>query len=297
MSDFYIILTGSLVAVSGALLGSFLLLRKMTMVGDAISHAVLPGIVLAYLVTASRASTFMLIGAAVFGMLATVMIEVLHKRARLQEDASIGISFTWLFAIGVILVSQFGSQVDLDQDCVLYGEIALVPLRTYNSLGLPGGLGMVPDTIWLLLGLLVVVLGFVLWAYKPLLLTSFDGLYAATLGVSVAFWHYALMALVSMTTVLSFESVGAILVIAFLVGPAATAYLLTSHLPTMIGLAVGIGIVASILGYYLAVWIDGSIAGAMTAVIGGLFLLALIIQKGLLPRFRPQPVPGLFAEE
>ncbi len=287
MVDLYIILTGALVAGCGALLGSFLLLRKMTMVGDAISHAVLPGIVLAYLITTSRSSFFMLLGAAAFGMLTTVLIEVLHKRAKLQEDASIGISFTWLFAIGVILVSQFGSTVDLDQDCVLYGEIAFVPLD--ETLALPWGLDTVPLTIWQLSGLLLVVAAFVFFAYKPLLITSFDPLYAATLGVSVAVWHYLLMALVSLTTVLSFESVGAILVIAFLVGPAATAYILTEHLPHMLGLAVFAGILAAIGGYYLAVWIDGSIAGAMSAIIGLEFCLALGYQKLIKPMVVPKP--------
>ena len=119
MAAFFIILTGALVAITCALLGSFLLLRKMAMLGDAISHAVLPGIVLAFMISGSRDNVIMLIGASLAGLLVTLLIELLHKKVHLQEDASIGISFTWLFAIGVILISAYTEQVDLDQDCVL----------------------------------------------------------------------------------------------------------------------------------------------------------------------------------
>ncbi|MEM6262562.1 MAG: metal ABC transporter permease [Bacteroidota bacterium] len=276
MDSFWIILTGILVAASTSLLGSFLLLRKMTMVGDAISHAVLPGIVLAYLVSQSRASWIMLAGAALFGILTTLLIEVLHKRAKLQSDAAIGISFTWLFAIGVILISLFAGQVDLDQDCVLYGEIAYVPLDIWL---LSNGMNLGPITVWRLSFLLILVIVFVVLAYKPLLVTSFDPVFSAAVGISTVFWHYALMSLVSLATVLSFESVGAILVIAFLVGPAATAYLLTENLIRMLVLSVVMGIIAAITGYGLAVFIDGSIAGGMAVAIGAEFLLALAYSK------------------
>ncbi|NRA48492.1 MAG: metal ABC transporter permease, partial [Phaeodactylibacter sp.] len=128
MNAFWIILTGALVATSCGLLGAFLVLRKMAMLGDAISHAVLPGIVIAYLFSGSRETLPMLIGAAGIGVLTTFLVEFLHQKARLQIDASIGITFTWLFAIGIIMISMYVGQVDLDQDCVLYGEIAYVPL-------------------------------------------------------------------------------------------------------------------------------------------------------------------------
>jgi manganese/zinc/iron transport system permease protein len=127
MNDFWIILTGSLVAINCGMLGVFLILRKMAMIGDAISHAVLPGIVVAYLLAQSRNAIFTLLGAALFGLLTTFLIELFYKRARLQSDASIGITFTWLFAIGVILVTAFTGNIDLDQECVLYGDIAYVP--------------------------------------------------------------------------------------------------------------------------------------------------------------------------
>lgn len=281
MDDFWIILTGALVASSCAILGCFLLLRKMTMVGDAISHAVLPGIVLAYLVAQTRASLPMLIGAALFGVLTTVLIEVLHKNGKLQVDAAIGVSFTWLFAIGVILITFFADKVDLDQECVLYGEIAYVPLDVWIS---NNGSNLGPISVWLMGANLLIILAFVLIGYKGLLITSFDPMLAATVGISTAFWHYALMSAVSLTTVLSFESVGAILVVAFLIGPAATAYLLTENLRKMLFIAVGAGIVAAVGGYVLAVAVDGSIAGAMAACIGLEFMLAFLFapQGGLL---------------
>jgi len=273
MDDFWIILTGILVAGSCALLGCFLLLRKMAMVGDAISHAVLPGIVLAYLVAQSRASVVVLIGAALFGVLTTVLIELLHKNGRLQMDASIGVSFTWLFAIGVILITFFAGQVDLDQECVLYGEIAYVPLDVWIA---NNGANLGPVSVWLMGVNLIIVLSFIVLGYKGLVITSFDPVLATALGISTAFWHYALMGAVSLTTVFAFESVGAILVVAFLIGPAATAYLLTEDLKKMLALSFAVGIIGVLGGYALAIWIDGSIAGAMAAVIGIEFMLVFL---------------------
>ena len=272
MDAFWIILTGSLVASSCGLLGCFLLLRKMTMVGDAISHAVLPGIAIAYLITDSRASFPMLLGAAIFGIITTMLIEFFSKLGKLQEDAAIGVSFTWLFSIGVILISFFAGQVDLDQECVLYGEIAYVPLQTII---LDNGIDLGPEAVWMLGFNLIVVVSVIVAGYKGLLVTSFDELLAASLGISTVFWHYLLMSLVSLTTVFSFESVGAIMVVAFLIGPPAIAYLLTDRLPRMLILSVLAGILSAILGYFLAVSINGSIAGAMASVIGLQFILAL----------------------
>ena len=184
MDAFWIILTGALVALCCGLLGSFLLLRQMAMVGDAISHAVLPGIVIAFLLSGSRDSIPMLAGAAVLGVFATVLIEWLHRVGRMQSDASIGLSYTTLFAIGIILISLFTRQVDLDQDCVLYGEIAYVPLDLWI---LAGGQSLGPRAVWILGGAFVLILTFVLVGYKGLQLTTFDPAYAATLGISTFF--------------------------------------------------------------------------------------------------------------
>ena len=271
MDAFWIILTGSLVGIIGSLLGSFLVLRRMAMIGDAISHAVLPGIVIAFLISETRASLIMLIGAAITGVLTTMLIEFIHKRFRLQSDASIGIVFTLMFAIGIILIASLAGQVDLDQDCVLYGEIAYIPLDLWIT---KSGMNMGPWTVWLLSGTFLIVLGTIIWGYRGFYATTFDATFTASIGISTIFWHYLLMGLVSLTTVVSFEAVGAILVVAFLVAPALTAYLLTDKLVNMLVIGSITGILAAISGYYLAYLLDASIAGCMATMNGVLFALA-----------------------
>lgn len=273
MDAIYIISAGSLVAISCGLLGCFLILRKMAMVGDAISHAVLPGIVIAFLVSGSRDSIAMLLGAGIIGILTTVLIEFFHKKGNLQTDASIGVTFTWLFALGVILISVYANEVDLDQDCVLHGEIAYVPLDLWIT---NSGLILGPRVLYVSGFVFLLILLFITLGYKELYLTTFDPAFATAIGISTVLWHYLLMAAVSLTTVASFESVGAILVVALMIAPPATAYLLTESFPKMLIITAILGIVISIAGYYLAVYLDGSIAGAMSSVAGVLFLLAFL---------------------
>ncbi len=270
MDAVWIILTASLIATSCGLLGAYLVLRKMAMVGDAISHAVLPGIVLAYLFSGSREALPMLVGAAILGVLTTVIIELFYQKAKLQSDASIGITFTWLFAIGIILISVFADQVDLDQDCVLYGEIAYVPLDLWIG---KSGMNMGPRSLWIAAGLLLIVLTFIRISYKALFITTFHSAFAQSLGIAVGFWHYALMSAVSLSTVVAFESVGAILVVAFLVVPPAAAYLLTHELKKMLMLTAILATLSAVGGYFLSVWINGSIAGAMASFAGIIFFV------------------------
>ncbi len=274
INAFWIILTGGLAAASCALVGSFLLLRKMSMLGDAISHAVLPGIAIAFFLTGSRSPLPMLIGAGALGVLASFIIESLHRRGNLQQDASIGITFTWLFALGVILITIFAGDVDLDQDCVLYGEIAYVPLDVIIT---GGGTVLGPRAVWMLGGLFILNLLFVTLFYKELKITSFDPALAASLGISATLWHYLLMGMVSLTTVGAFESVGAILVVAMLIAPPATAYLLTDRLGVMIVIALCCGLLSAFGGYLLADALNGSVAGAMAVVAGLLFALAFFL--------------------
>lgn len=273
MIAFWIILTGSLVAITCGLLGCFLVLRKMSMVGDAISHAVLPGIVIAFLLSGSRDTLPMLLGAGATGLMATFLIEYFHRRARLQTDAAIGVVFTFLFAIGIILISVFAGEVDIDQDCVLYGEIAYVPIDLWIT---DLGINMGPRPIYVLTTVLLLVFLFIKLGYKELKLTSFDPEFAAAIGISTGLWHYLLMAAVSLVTVSSFESVGAILVIAFLIGPPTIAYLLTQDLKRMLWITVGLGIFIAFTGYWLAYWLNASIAGCMAVVVGVCFVAAFI---------------------
>lgn len=284
MIAFWIILTGTLVAVTCGLLGCFLILRKMSMVGDAISHAVLPGIVIAFLLSGSRETLPMLVGAGATGLLATFLIEYFHRRAGLQTDAAIGVTFTFLFAVGIILISAFTGEVDLDQDCVLYGEIAYVPIDLWVT---ANGTVMGPRPVYILSVVLLLVAVFIKLGYKELKLTSFDPAFASALGISTALWHYLLMAAVSFTTVSSFESVGAILVIAFLIGPPATAYLLTHDLKHMLAITVALAIFISITGYWMAYWLNASIAGCMAVITGVCFVAVFSVQRLAKPKDSP----------
>lgn len=274
MNDLIIITTASLVAMSCSLLGCFLILRQMAMLADAISHAVLPGIVIAYLFTGSRESVWLLPGAAISGVLATYFIEAIHRKAKINADASIGVVFTWMFALGVVLISLFAGQTDLDQDCVLYGEIAYTPLDLWIT---NSGVNLGPRQIWILSLLFIAVFIFVKMGMKGLSITSFDASFAAITGVNVIAWHYALMGMVSLTTVFSFESVGAILVVAMFTAPPATAYLLTDKLKTMILLSIILAITSSIFGYYLAWYFNSSISGAIALVAGIQFSIAFAL--------------------
>jgi manganese/zinc/iron transport system permease protein len=273
MDAFYIILTGSLVAVSCSLLGAFLILRKMSMVGDAISHSVLPGIVIAFFIAGSIDSIWMLVGAGILGVFTTFLIEFFHRKGNLQTDASIGVTFTWLFALGVILVSYFASNAHIDQDCILHGEIAYVPLDLlYSTNGTP----LAPKAIIILgvvLSVIIIIIGIF---YKELFVTTFDPDYAKAIGLHTNTWHYLLMGLVSLTTVASFESVGAILVVAFLIAPAASAYLITTDLKFMLILGSLFGIASAFLGYWLSYYLNASIAGSMTTVSGLIFTLCYL---------------------
>ncbi len=277
-----ILAVGAVVAASCALLGAFLVLRKTAMLGDAISHAVLPGIVIAFLLTGSRTSVWLIVGAGVLGLVTVFLVGLLNRTRLIHEDASIGVVFPALFSIGVILVSLYTRQVDIDEKCVLWGDIAQVPL---DSLEIGeeeyGPRGLWSTSVILIFDLLLVIL-----FYKELKITSFDPDLAAALGLSPLLMHYLLMGAVSVTVVGAFEAVGAILVVAMLIVPPATAYLLTDRLSIMLVLSVGIGVLASTSGYFLASWLDCEIAGAMATSAGFFFVLAFLLspRHGLLAR-------------
>jgi manganese/zinc/iron transport system permease protein len=274
MDAFWIILTGFLVASSTGMLGNLLLLRRMSMMGDALSHAVLPGIVIAYLISGSRASVPLFMGAILMGIITTLLIQFFSSKGKMQSDAAMGTVFTFLFAIGVILVTKYAGEADIDADCVLHGEIAFVPLQTTEFLGLG-----VPEPVWTLLILLALIQGIFWIGYKGWLITSFNSEYAKSIGIKTQLWHYSLMAATSVATVVSFESVGAILVIAFLVVPAATAYLLTDNLKWMTLWILVQGFFSALIGYYIAETVEGSISGSMAVASFLQFALAFIWAK------------------
>lgn len=277
MHDFWIILSGALVAICCSLLGSLLLLKKASMLGDAISHAVLPGIVIAFYFSGERTLIPSLIGASVVGVLTTYFIQLLSNKIRMQTDASIGISYTFMFALGVLMISRMFDMVDLDQECVLYGEIAFVPFDLLLTEA--GNLG--PRAIWIMSAVLLLILTLLKVGYKAFKVTIFNPDYALSIGIPVALWHYVLMSGVSITAVVSFELVGAILVVGFLTIPAATAYLITTRLKPMLFFAGLFGILASAIGYYLAVWWNTAISATMCVASFGILLVVLLIKKAV----------------
>ena len=272
-----------LVAAACGLVGNYLILRRMALVGDAISHSVLPGIVVAFLATGSRGTIPMFLGAVTAAILTTLLIEGIHRHSRLKQDAAIGIAFSSLFALGVILISLYADKVDLDQDCVLNGELPLIPLApsvTWNGwvLGPPPLVRM--GVVLLLTGLFIVLF------YKELLIGSFDPGLAAALGLRPGWIQNGLMVWLSVVVVSAFEAVGAILVIAMLILPGATAALLTDRLRSRLGWSLVHSALSAVLGMHLSVWLDCSPSGAAVVAGSGLFAVAWLLgpHDGVLPR-------------
>ena len=275
LNDILNIFTALLIAWSCSLLGVFLVLRKMVMVGDAISHSVLPGIVIAFLVGSYSSSNLILIGAAVFGVLTTIIIDFLYRKLKLQEDASIGLTFTWLFALGVLLISFFADgNSHIDKDCVLFGELGL----TFLDKVIWNGRLLGTKSILSILPLLLIVVVFVVKGFKGFQIHAFQAEYAKTKGIATGFWHYALMTLVSLVTVLSFESVGAILVVGFLVVPPATAYLLTGNLKKMQIYSLVIATADVLIGYAIALKFNFAISPTIITVAGFVLMLTIVLK-------------------
>lgn len=275
-----IILIAVTTASACALPGVFLVLRRMTLMSDAISHAILPGIVLAFFLTHSLSSPLLILAAGATGVLTVVFVELLQKTKLVKEDAAIGLTFPALFSIGVILISRYASNIHLDIDAVLLGELAYAPLNRLEVFGTDIG----PLSLYVMGGLLILNLVFILIFYKELKLATFDASLAATLGLSPVLIHYGLMTLVSMTTVGAFDAVGSILVVALIVGPPATAYLMTDSLTRMLILSVIIGCVNAVIGYWLAYLSNVSIAGAIASMTFIVFVLVFLIvpNRGLI---------------
>lgn len=274
MSDIWVILTASFVAINAALLGAFLLFRKMAMVGDAISHAVLPGIVAAYYFSGDKTSGLLLLGATLTGVFATIIIDFLARKVKIQADASIGITYTLLFAIGMIMISTLmQGNVDIDMECVLYGDIGLINM---DKVIVDGNLYIGPRALYVEI-IAFIIIGTVLFkGFKGFKLLAFNEDFAKSLGVNTNAWHYTLMGLVSLTTVVAFEVVGAVLVVGFLIIPPATAQLFVLKLKPMLLLSCVFGLLAVTGGYYVATFLDISIPGAMITVSGLLFFIVFL---------------------
>ncbi len=269
--DTWIVVAGALCAVACALPGCFLVLRRMSMMGDAISHAVLPGLAAAFMITGSRTSLAMFIGAAAVGVLTALFTQWISRFGNVDRGAAMGIVFTTLFAIGLLMIRRAAGRVDLDPGCVLYGAIELTPLDTVAL-----GPLEVPRVVVVMGMVLLLNLAMVGLLFKELRLSAFDPGLSDTLGFSSRLLHYLLMTVVAVTTVAAFEAVGSIIVIAMLIVPAGAALLLTHRLVPMLLIACGVAAVSSLMGHWLAIevpsWfgMEATNSSGMMAVAAGL---------------------------
>lgn len=266
-------LIAAVVAAACALPGVFLVLRRMALMSDAISHAILLGIVLGFFAVGDLASPVLIAAAAATGVLTVSLVELLHRTRLVREDAAIGLVFPALFSVGVILISRYAGNVHLDVDAVLLGELVFAPFRRLEV----GGVDLGPKALHVMLVILAINAAFIALFYKELKLTTFDAALAAALGFSPGVIHYLFMTLVSITAVGAFDAVGSVLVVALMIAPPATAYLLTDRLSVMIGLSVGIGVLSALAGYWLSFALDVSIAGSMATMTGVVFTLAFLL--------------------
>ena len=273
-------LIAAVVAIACAIPGVFLVLRKMALISDAISHSILPGIVIGFFITEDLNSPLLIILAAITGVITVILVEAIQKTGLVKEDTAIGLVFPALFSIGVILIAKNANDVHLDVDAVLLGELAFAPFDRFMIAGMDVG----PKALWVMGTILLITIGMLFAFFKELKVSTFDAGLSAALGFSPVVLHYGLMTVSSVTVVGAFEAVGAVLVVALMIAPAATAYLLTSNLKKMLVLSVIFGVFSAIAGYWMAHLLDASIAGSMTTVLGLVFLFVYLFapSKGLI---------------
>jgi manganese/zinc/iron transport system permease protein len=294
--DTWIVLAGALTAMACALPGVFLQLNKQSMLGDAISHAVLPGIAIAYLVSGSKDTLPLLVGALAAGVLTAILSSAIHRLGHIEHSASLGVVFCIFFAAGLVLVRLAADRVELDPSCVLFGSLELAVLESNG----------VPKVVWLsaltlALNALVITIFF-----KELRLSAFDSRYAATAGIPPETIRIGLAVLTSITAVMAFESVGSILVVAMLIVPGATALLVCRSVRGILFVSLGFAALASICGHLLAISTlpallslltgnseIGSVSSAgMMAASSGLVFFAILLARSL-HKPAPSPQPGV----
>ncbi len=295
--DTWTVITAALAGMACALPGVFLVMRRQSMMGDALAHTTLPGVVAAFLIAHAlqqsgwiSSATYdswrhaaMFIGALLIGVLSAVLTEWVQKLGRVEASAALGVVFTTLFASGLLLIRLKADQIHIDPDCVLYGIIETTVMDTIPHTNIPRA--AVVNGLVLLANSLLVVLFF-----KELRISAFDPAISTTMGINANAMHYALMAVTAATLVSAFESVGSILVIAMLIAPAATAHLLTDRLDYLIGISLGVASLSAFLGHWMAITlpsvlftplgypevVDTNTAGMMAVAAGGLFVTAAL---------------------
>lgn len=285
--DNWIVVTGGLLAMACALPGTFLLLNRQSMLGDGISHAVLPGLALAFLISGSRDWTFMLIGAVAAGVLTGVVSNAIENYGKVESGAALGVTFCSLFALGLILIRLASDKVDLDPNCVLYGTVETAVIDGVFN-------GTVPAVTWQAMAMLAVNALLVLLFYKELKIASFDSSLAESQGIPAGRLKFGITLMTAITTVMAFEAVGSILIIALLIVPPASAILLSHRLPVILWLSCGFGVLASVVGHWLAIGPfpfvmrqtfglenlnSASSAGMMAVASGLIFTIVMVLQR------------------
>ncbi|KGL40966.1 manganese ABC transporter permease [Listeria newyorkensis] len=247
------LLTSVVVGVVSGVIGSFIILRGMSLMGDAISHAVLPGVAISYMLGIN-----FFLGATAFGVVAALGIGFVNQNSRIKNDTAIGIVFSSFFALGIIMISLAQSSTDLYH--ILFGNVLAVR----------------SSDMWMTFGIGALVILLVVLFYKELLVSSFDPTMAESYGLKVRTLHYFLMTLLTLVTVASLQTVGIILVVAMLITPAATAYLLTNRLSVMLFLAAGFGAVSAIIGLYFSYMYNLASGASIVLAATALFIIVFI---------------------
>jgi manganese/zinc/iron transport system permease protein len=278
-----IVAMGFLVSLACGLIGAFIVVRKLALMGDAISHGILPGLALAFIITQSKDLMPMFVGACIAGLLCSFCIEWLQKVSPLKADAALGLTFTSFFALGVLLITQMGNHAHIDSECLLYGEIGFTPLaETINWGSFELGPRPLVTMALVTIGIILTIVVF----YRQLIVTSFDETLSISLGLPIKVIHYGLMLLLAITIVAAFESVGVILVIAMLIFPSTTASFFFSRMPSILFCVPALSLVYSLGGFFMARWLDCSIAASMVVIAMVCFAIAWLIGPvdGVIPK-------------
>ena len=248
------LITALVIGIVGGAVGCFIILRGMSLMGDAISHAVLPGVAISFILGIN-----FFIGAIIFGLLASTMITYIKSNSIIKSDTAIGITFSSFLALGIILIGVANSSTDLFH--ILFGNILAVQ----------------DLDMWITIAVALLVLTTITIFFRPLLLTTFDPTLAKSIGVKVTFYHYLLMVILTLVAVTAMQSVGTILIVALLITPAATAYLYANSLKTMIFLSSGFGALASVLGLFIGYSFNIAAGSSIVLTSALLFLISFFI--------------------
>lgn len=286
--DGWIIATAAICAANCGLLGSFLMVRGLSMLGDSISHTILPGLAAAFILSGSRDSLWMFMGAATVGILTAILTEFLGQVGTVDKGASLGIIFTTLFALGLVLIVRFADTVDLDPGCVLYGALELIPLDTVELMELK-----IPRAFLILSTIFIFNLTVVMLLFKEFQLAAFDQSFSKKSGYNPLVLHYLLVGLVALTAVASFQAVGNILVVAFFSVPACIAALCSQQLRHVCWISMLVGVIGAVLGHLGALSFRlvtglptpssaGMVAVVLGGILGGVLLLTRVSRKASL---------------